>query len=48
MLIVASKYKVMRYTMMMVACMSVNELYNNSVFDNVEDKAHNAQKELEE
>ena len=34
--------------MMMVACMSVNELYNNSVFDHIEDNAQHAQKELEE
>ena len=30
MLIVASKYRVLQFTIMMVACMSVNELFNNT------------------
>lgn len=30
MLIVSSKYNVMGFTIMMVACMSVNELFNNA------------------
>jgi HrpA-like RNA helicase len=29
MLIVSTKYKVLRFTIMMVACMSVNELFSN-------------------
>jgi hypothetical protein len=39
MLIVSTKYKVMAYTIMMVACMSVNELFNNSVTEAQTDKA---------
>jgi hypothetical protein len=37
MLIVGSKYKVLRYTIMMVSCMSVSEIFNPIDFKAISD-----------
>ena len=41
MLIIASKYNVIRYTIMMVACMSVNEIFQDPGSTSYEEKGEN-------